>query len=91
MVRRLFLLFSVDIVVDGQPPCWSPFVVAIVIVAWLRTLSLSLDDIQYTRHTVQTLYLFLTTRGYARFLLLMRSYVRSSIFDDAWLRTLSIV
>ena len=45
MVRRLFLLFSVDIVVDGQPPCWSPFVVAIVIVAWLRMLS-SFDDIR---------------------------------------------
>jgi hypothetical protein len=67
------------------------FAVAIVVVAWLRTLSLFLDDIQYTRHTVQTLYLFLTTRGYARFLLLTRSYVRSSIVDDAWLRTLSIV
>ena len=81
MVRRLFLLFSVNIVVDGQPPCWSSFVVAIVIIAWLRTLSLFLDDIQYTRHTVQTLYLFLTTRGYARFLLFTRSYVRSSIVN----------
>ena len=34
---------------------------------------------------------FSTARGYARFLLLTRSYVRSPIFDDAWLRTLSIV
>jgi hypothetical protein len=29
MVRRLSLLFSVDIVVDGQPPCWSSFVASI--------------------------------------------------------------
>jgi len=85
MVRRLFLLFSVDIVVDGQPPCWSSFVVAIVIVAWLRTLSLSLL-MTYARFLS-----FLSTRGYARFLLLTRSYVRSPIFDNAWLRTLSIV
>jgi len=33
----------------------------------------------------------LTTRGYARFLSPTRIYVRSSIVDDAWLRTLSIV
>jgi len=30
MVRRLSLLFSVDIVVDGQPPCWSSFVDIVV-------------------------------------------------------------